>query len=339
MLRLRILHVSHRGLPDHRIERAAYIAGSRGHDIQFLGLSHQLDPELDVFTETRGLRPINNRQAVLDKSIRRDWEAAVKQMKPDLIHANDIIVAKFSSNLGIPMVYDDHEYWSAQRIIFDNWPFWKRLAIRPLIKAIPLWEEELLAKHVTLTVSKNIAEEHRKRCKHVFLLRNLNLSVEIEGIKDTLDRDGIVYVGADFTRKRFAPHRNMTGLRSYLDFDALSGLTRSELYDRLVHYRFGLLPFLSTPYSKYINSAKTFDYLSCGLQVLMTRDLYEGHGCLPYTIPFDNYSELRSIIKECETADSSEIMSYARKNLVWECQADDLMKAYDIAMKEDTNVE
>ena len=335
---MRILHASHRGLPDHRIERAAYIAKQRGHELEFLGMG-PVKPELEVFSHIKTLRTINNRQAALDKLIRKEWADAVREIDPDLIHASDIIAAKYSSDLGIPLVYDDHEYWSAQRIIFNNWPLWKRLAIRPLIKAIPIWEAELLANHVTLTVSKNIAEEHRKRCKHVFLLRNLNLSIEVEAIKDSSDRDGVVYVGADFTRSKFAPHRNMKGLKDHLHFDALSGWSRKELYDQLVHYRFGLLPFLSTPYSKYINSAKTFDYLNCGLQVLMTRDLYEGHGCLPYTIPFDNYSELQTVIDDSERVNSSEIMAYARKNLVWEAQADDLMKAYDIAIKENSAVQ
>jgi hypothetical protein len=297
-----------------------------------LGLSQQLNPQLDVFSQVAGLRSINNRQAALDMSIRHEWACAIREIGPDLIHANDIIAAKFSSDLDIPMVYDDHEYWSAQLIIFDNWPIWKRLAIRPLVKAIPIWEQELLSRFVTITVSENIAKEHRKRCEHVFVLKNLNLKTEVANIKDRPDRSGTAYVGADFTMKKFAPHRDMTGLRDFLDFDALSGLTRTELYNRLTHYQFGLLPFRSTPYSKYINSAKTFDYLNCGLQVFMTRDLYEGHGELPYTHPFDCYSELPSLIDECESVESSVIMAYANKNLVWETQAKDLMKAYAIAL-------
>ena len=296
-------------------------------------MGNKTTPELDVFSEIRSLRSVNNRQAAIDKRIRREWEQAVNEIAPDLIHANDIIAGKYSSDLGIPMVYDDHEYWSAQRIIFDNWPLWKRLAIRPLIKAIPVWEDELLSNHVTLTVSKGIADEHRKRCKHVFLLRNLCLSIEVKDIEDSPDRQGIAYVGADFERQKFAPHRDMTGLRDYLEFDALSGLTRKVLYGRLVHYRHGLLPFRSTRYSKYINSAKTFDYLNCGLQVLMTRDLYEGHGSLPYTVPFDDYSEIHALIESSDFVDPSDIMSYAKQNLVWETQADDLMKAYETALK------
>ncbi|MHA2022371.1 MAG: hypothetical protein ACTSWQ_01790, partial [Candidatus Thorarchaeota archaeon] len=328
----KILHTSHGGLPDHRIERAAFIAKKRNHDIQFLGLSNQLNPHLDVFSRIKGLRSINNRQAALDKSIRSEWASTIKQLDPDLIHANDIIAAKYSSDLGIPMVYDDHEYWSLQLIIFKSWPLWKRIAIRPLIKAIPIWEEDLLSKHVTITVSKNIAEEHRKRCENVFLLRNLNLKEEVQNIRNKPDRKGIVFVGSDFTRSKFAPHRNMTGLRDYLEFDTLSGLSRNDLYNRLTDYEFGLLPFRSSPYSKYINAAKTYDYLNCGLQVFMTRDLYEGHGNLPYTIPFDTYSELPQLIAECEKVESSEIMSYANQNLVWETQADDLMKAYEVAL-------
>ncbi|MFW9831295.1 MAG: hypothetical protein ACFFD8_05930 [Candidatus Thorarchaeota archaeon] len=330
---MKILHTTPKGLPDWRIEREAYLARKAGHRVELLGMGPKKTPFLDVFDNVTMVREINTRQAALDKSIRKEWAEVVESISPDLIHANDIIAAKFSTGLGFPMVYDDHEYWSAQLINYQSWPLWKRIAIRPFLKVVPEWEHEILSHHVTITVSEAIAEEHRRICDHVFLLRNLNLSEEVNGLSINPKREGIAYVGADYKLKKFAPHRDMTGLTDVISFDALSGLPRDVLFKNLTKYRFGLLPFRTTPYTKYISSTKTFDYLNCGLQVLMTRQLYESHGCLPYTYPFDDYSELPSLIDEIEIVNPKEIMSYANKELVWEAQQDQLFKAYEIAIE------
>lgn len=329
---LKILHTSHKGLPDQRIEREAYIAKSRCHTVKFLGLGAGTTPELDVFSEISMLRSINNRQAALDKRIRREWQDAVDDINPDVIHANDIIAAKFSSGTSYPMVYDDHEYWSKQVIVYKNWAWWKRLAIRPLLKAIPLWENEILSNYVTMTVSEAIANEHRAKCPAIFVLQNYVLRSEVDSLPANENRDGIAYVGNDFVRSKFAPHRNMAGLTDWVEFDSLYGLRRDSLYQNLVNYRFGLLPFKSNRYSKYSNSAKVFDYLNCGVQVLMTRALYDAHGQLPYTYPFDHYSEIPTIIDSTEYVSPSEIMKYAHDNLVWEVQENLLLKAYDMAI-------
>ncbi len=333
MSAMKILHTTPKGLPDWRIEREAYLAGKAGHSVELLGMGDKKTPFLDVFDKITMVRSINNRQAALDKSIRKEWADAVEAISPNLIHANDIIAAVYSSGLGIPMVYDDHEYWSAQLINYRAWTWWKRLAIRPFINIVPKWEKEILSKHVTLTVSEGIANEHRQFCKHVFLLRNLSLGEEVQGLPTNPDRSGVVYVGADFILDRFGAHRDMTGLTDVIDFDALSGLPRDVLYQKLTGYRVGLMPFKTTPYTKYISSTKTFDYLNCGLQVLMTRPLYESHGKLPYTYPFDDYSQIPGMIEDLERVGPEEIMKYANRELVWEAQQDQLFKAYETALE------
>jgi len=331
---MKILHTTPKGLPDWRIEREAYLAKQAGHSIELLGMGDKTTPYLDVFDNITMLRSINNRQVVLDKKIRKEWVEAIESISPDLIHANDIIAAKYSSAANIPMVYDDHEYWSAQILNYRGWPLWKRLAIRPFFEAVPKWEREILSKYVTITVSDGIAEEHRRICKHVFVLRNFNLRFEVQDLPINPDRKGIAYVGADFQLKHFAPHRDMTGLKDVVEFDALFNLPRDVLHEKLTTYRFGLLPFKATEYSKYSGSAKTFDYLNCGLQVLMTRELYEAQGELRYTYPFDKYSDIIPMTKTIEEIPPSEIMEYAHRELVWESQQHLLFDAYEIALHE-----
>ncbi len=331
---MKVLHASHKGLPDQRIERAAFVAKKRGDDIHFLGLGSTKSPDLNVFQTTAMLRKLNNREVALDKTIRREWADAIRTIAPDIIHANDIIAAIFSSTLGIPMVYDDHEYWSAQRVAYENWPILWKIRSRPFLQAIPRWEQELVTKHVTITVSEGIAAEHRKISNRVFVLQNYCLLSEVEHLPQNPNRQGIVYVGDDFRKKKFLPHRNLAGLKDYLEFDDITGLSRIELYQRLTKYRFGLLPFKPISYHKYSNSAKLFDYLNCGLQVLLTQRLFESHGSLPFTIPFDDYSDLPKLVETVPIAEPKEIMEFAHKNLVWESQQDKLFEAYRIAMED-----
>lgn len=330
---MKILHTSHNGLPDHRIERAAYIAKSKGHRIEFVGLGDTKKPSLDVFDGTTMFRRLNNLEVVISKSIRKEWIRKIKEIDPDLIHANDIIAAQFSSMSGYPMVYDDHEYWSAKLSVFKDTPILRRITNSPLIKAIAIWEKDLLSKYVTITVNKNIAKAHRRYCDNVFVLQNFNLKIEVDGLPTDTVRDGLVYVGSDFSQNKFLFYRDLTGLRDSISFDDISGLPREQLYIKLLNYRFGLLPFLPVPYHRFANSAKLFDYLNCGLQVFITRLLYRAHGKLPFTIPFDDYSELPKLASEYPIVDPAEIMEYAHKNLVWEAQQDTLFEAYKIAME------
>jgi hypothetical protein len=309
------------------------VAKGRGDEIHFLGLGTTKTPDLNVFETTSMLRKLNNREVALDKSIRKEWADAIHKIEPDIIHANDIIAAIFSSDLEIPMVYDDHEYWSEQRVAYESWPFLWKIRSRPFLQAIPRWEKELVTKHVSITVSEGIAEEHRQISDRVFVLQNYCLRSEVEHLPQNPHRQGIVYVGDDFRKKKFLPHRDLTGLKDYLEFDDITGLSRTELYQRLIEYRFGLLPFRPISYHKYSNSAKLFDYLNCGLQVILTQKLFVSHGKLPFTIPFNDYSELPALVTNTPSAEPKEIMKFAHNNLVWEAQQDKLFEAYRIAME------
>ncbi len=330
---MRVLYASHSGLPDQRIERAAFVARQNGHDVYFLGIGRTGRPSLDVFRGVIMLPRINYLQVVFDWPFRRAWRKAISRIDPDLVHANDIIAGHFTSGLSVPMVYDDHEYWSKQRYSLLALAGRQSITVRPFVHLIPFWERDILSKHVTVTVSERIAQEHRRYCRHVYVLHNYPLLREVRELPVNRNRHGIAYIGSDFIRRRFAAHRDMTGLTDFVKFHVLHGLDRRELYLRLTEYRYGLLPFKTTPYTKYSNSAKTFDYLNCGLEVLMTEALYEAHGRLPYTIPFREYRDIPVILSEHEPADPSKIMEFAHKNLVWERQQDKLLEAYGLALR------
>ncbi|MFW9813512.1 MAG: hypothetical protein ACFFF9_13715 [Candidatus Thorarchaeota archaeon] len=345
---MKILHTSHHGLPDHRVERAAYIAKKNGHTIEYLGLGETNAPTLDVFDSITMLRRLNNLQVALSRSIRKEWIKEIERINPDIIHANDLVAARFSSMSDYPMVYDDHEYWSKQRVSYRTWPLWRQFVILPYTIGIPRWEKNILSKHVTITVSEGIAEEHRRIAPRVFVLQNYCLREEVKDIPRNANRSGIAYVGSDLTTKGIVtvgpnhpvakihkpvPHRDMTGITDFIEFDAIHGLPRKELYQALSEYQFGLIPFKDNPFAKYSNSAKTFDYLNCGLQVLMTRSIYEAHGGLPYTYPIDDYTDIQTLVDQHKNVGPLEIMDYAHENLVWEAQQERLFEAYNLCLE------
>jgi len=87
---LRILHVSHKGLPEHRLERDVFVAKKKGHEMHYFRLGSTKEPSLNVFETITMHRKINNRRVALDQSIRDDWAAEVRRIDRDLIHANGL---------------------------------------------------------------------------------------------------------------------------------------------------------------------------------------------------------------------------------------------------------
>jgi hypothetical protein len=47
-------------------------------------------------------------------SAKKQLEKIIRQARPDIVHAHNIFSAKMISELDLPFVYDDHEYWPLQ---------------------------------------------------------------------------------------------------------------------------------------------------------------------------------------------------------------------------------
>ena len=154
----------------------------------------------------------------------------VQRIKPDLIHAHNVIAGRLAveihQRMGIPFVYDDHEYWS-RRTVSRNPPVLIRSVrvndeviecenlstlyvaynnLRHLIGKLirgstyEKWEREVLSLASTvLTVSEEIAGEHRLVNPNVKVLPNYPFKDEIVDVelKERLveRRLEVVYVG------------------------------------------------------------------------------------------------------------------------------------------------
>jgi hypothetical protein len=242
---MRILHLSDDGLPDWRVEKAALTAKKNGHEVFFGGRLNS-NSHSTTFSETY---PIKWTAAALigipfyyDR-VKKQIEKLVKRVRPDIVHSHNIGSAKVSHDLGLPVVFDDHEYFrmlslvNAENIKSQNsmhtnsrldrtiqsmkLSFISRQSISNWTK----WERDLVTSVPTITVSEQIAQELRTVCdartKEIFVVPNYPLEAETIEFREPRPHDkfSCVYAGGDSKHKQVT-NRDISGLTNiFLDND------------------------------------------------------------------------------------------------------------------------
>ena len=114
---MRILYLN-LSLPDHRVEKAAYIAKKNGHTIFYAGdIKKNYKPSKvfgsELFKEYFKISfSAKNNLGFNLKPLIKKLKEIHKEFDFDIIHANNIYCANLASKLDIPFVFDDHEYFS-----------------------------------------------------------------------------------------------------------------------------------------------------------------------------------------------------------------------------------
>jgi hypothetical protein len=317
---MKILHTSHSGLPDPRIEKTALTMKKEGHDMLFLGGGPTKTGTMDVFDETFEVPMVNSLRLALDYRFRRRWIRAIEDIGPDVVHAHNIIASAMMFETDYPVIYDDHEYWSKQVFKFSERGFLRRLGLAPLARKMPKWERIALERYPVITVSEGIASEHRERGANVFITKNYPLLEEALELISPEEKSGKVYVGNDFELVKFLPHRDMTGLKDMIAFDVLKGLNHDVLMERLTHYNIGLTPWRSHPFHVYSEPNKHYEYLIAGLQVVITNSLMHPFKDEPYVHSFESYEDIPELLESLPEIEGGRIMEHARKRYIWENQ-------------------
>ncbi|MHA1938732.1 MAG: glycosyltransferase [Candidatus Thorarchaeota archaeon] len=329
---MKILHISHGGLPDPRIERMALTMKKEGHKLIFLGGGEVKGQHLSAFAHTR-TEPLGIGISITHNPlVRRRWLNVIDRIKPDIIHAHNVITGHFLLDTEYPAILDDHELLSAQSFVYMARPFIRRTAARTLVWKFPIWERKLAERFPIITVSEGMARYYRKYSKRINVVINVPHLSEVEWVTDSPSREGLVYMGSDFSWPRFSPWRDMTGLKNIIDFKIVSGLPHKEMMIELTKHTIGLIPYLPHPYQRLSSPNKMYEYLHAGLQVVLNAhcvDLFDGN---PYIHPFNDYSDIVETINSVPQTDPSEIMAYSRENYVWEQQEDIIRKAYSQAV-------
>ena len=246
---MRILHLSDDGLPDWRVEKSALTAKKAGHEVFFGG---RLDDNAKstIFSEIHRINWTAGAMVGIPyyyHRVKRQIVKLVKQLGPDIIHSHNIGSAKISHDLGLPAVFDDHEYFgmlsrvNSENIKLQNTQNLKsgfdRIKQNMKVSFISQqsisnwtnWEKELVLSVPTITVSEQIANELREvadgKTKEIIVVPNFPLETEIS-FKEPQDHGHLtsVYAGGDSKHKQVT-NRDISGLTNLFADNDIGNLT------------------------------------------------------------------------------------------------------------------
>lgn len=351
---MHILQINDR-LPDIRIERTIHSDIRLGHKVSFIGLDVK-DPKdvPNVHTLNMSLRDTLFRMKKFQTALKK----LVKQIDPDVIHAHNIFLARAALDLGYPLVYNDHEYWSKDMLA--NNPFalpWTKEFLKKKVTwvyrylKISSWEKQVLSKSVVIVTHENVAKEHRKRCKWVFVIPNMPERREVENIwspalKSKREFDA-TYIGNDFTRKSY-PFRqsyqafsilHKKGVKMIVIGDrklksdefvrSVGYVPHDEMYKYTIQAKTGLIPWNPHPCLQYKDSNKFYIYMHSGAFPIIPYFMKPQHD--EFCLRFKKVHEIPALIEQAKRQDNvKEIIEYAKKYHLWEYYEERLKQAYEV---------
>jgi len=358
---MKILSLSHDPLPDIRVEKAAYTAEKNGYVTFFAGpQARNFAFPLPTFEKTYSIpfkRVANLRVPPYWNFLKKSLKKVISECKPDLIHAHNIIASKLACELGIPFVYDDHEYWSISVKAEEKTKLYHILSHPYKQWLISRWEDEILERaSAVITTAETVAKEHRKQNSHVFVVPNFPSLIESKATKISETKNkhlSSVYVGKDCTQP--APERNVAGLTRIFTENEVGMLTiigdnklstkshiislgflpHQEMMKELTKHHIGLLPWKKHWLHKYKHPNKPYQYAHAGLLTLSTSDMTNVVNNLKeFAKTFEDYKDLLELltyykdnieeILELKT----KIKRYALENLIWEKNEAKILEAY-----------
>lgn len=232
---MKVIHISEYGLPDPRLEKSAITARRKGYHVYFVGGPKQDDYRNLIFDKIYEIKfdvKAKYRFPFYYQILKSKINKVIKEVRPDVLHAHNILAAKISSEFDIPFVYDDHEYASMYgRIVHETFEILESQAnsasnkikwfIRKNIKAYMSnlwtnWEKEIVSKYPTITVSDKIAEGLKKynSDSKIVVVPNFPMKNEVEHLTAPAYNSEIssVYMGRDGFADYHYPHRDIGDL-------------------------------------------------------------------------------------------------------------------------------
>ena len=255
---MRILHLSHGTLPDWRIEKCALSARRKlGFEAFFAGLD-PIIPYIDSSAFQKIYKIEWNEGTKFGiplywNSTKKRLKNILRESRPDIVHAHNIIAAKMISEMGMPFVFDDHEYTSvyvrglAEPVNVQSSTSMlrkakshfigsrmKKFAWNALLKhrAIGLWtrwERELVSSTAPMIVTtKRVSKDLQSRYSNsninrIFVVPNFPEQSETRNLVKPEYHNSLSssYAGGDWFYSAIPrSHRNLEGLTAlFLDHD------------------------------------------------------------------------------------------------------------------------
>lgn len=372
---MKILHLSHGSLPDWRIEKSALTGRRSGHEVFFAGERPREGYASSAFSKLLevdwmvgfkvdkvsagmvGIQPYWNQ-------IKKQVQRVIEEARPDIIHAHDIYPAKMALELGLPFVYDDHEYWSkhlslvrTNRSSSSIKNLTKKLGGRYVGRIFPAWEKEIVSSAPVITVSDTIIKDFSEmyQSKSLFLVPNYPTLHEVRDFQRPRQHSGMtsIYAGTDDLGK-MTPHRNIQGFPELFESNDIGNLVmigpkgqpsqkvsytgfvkREEMYSQMAGGSVGILPWQNHWFHKYSNPNKAYEYAHAGLFVMCTSSFEAVASTLKENCStFDDYGQLASQLGGMKN-DIDElynrrlkIFEFARSKLTWENNEKNILAAY-----------
>ncbi len=232
---MKILHLSEFGLPDWRIEKSAITAKRKGYDVFFAGQKNVHEYKNITFNKIFEF-PWNIKAKYqlpfFYQILKKKIKAVIDEIRPEIIHAHNILPAKIASEFDIPFVFDDHEYSSNHsKVVYETFKIresqdkfklnrirWMaRKSVKKYMSKLWMeWEREIVSKHPTITVSDGIADELRKynSANKIVVVPNVPMKNEIPQLDKPVYHNEIssVYMGSDGLALYSYPNRDISGL-------------------------------------------------------------------------------------------------------------------------------
>ena len=347
---MRILHLWHGGFPNERIERFVRTEKKVGFESYFACKIKEGTSFPNTLKEKTFPLPFNRYSNAgipfYWNELKNKLSRILKDVRPDVINAHNIVAGRLALEFSIPFVYDDREYWSKRcEAVTKGWEP-NKLFIKWLWAR---WEKKILKNaSATVTVSKTIADEHKEICEHTYVVQNLPCRYETENLKLIDNGNGSlssIYIGTDFSETPNRPHRNVTSclklfnennigtlsvlgdekLNSSKNVVSLGFLPHQAMMEELTNHHVGLIPWKNHWYHVYCNPNKPYEYAHAGLLVIASSGLVNIKQNLnEYSILFDDQKDLKEILQYyASNLDEineirPRIREFAVENLLWE---------------------
>ncbi|MHA2104674.1 MAG: glycosyltransferase [Candidatus Hodarchaeales archaeon] len=301
---MKILHFSDEGLPDTRLDRYSHIFTNLKHETYFYGGFEQ--KTLHTFnsfheiTENPIPRSVHFGIPISFQFYKKKFSTYYKNLKPDVVHAHNLMCGKICLDLNIPYIYDDHEYWYYQIASRNMDPvslFSKRKLLNSLYnRRIKQWEKKVIAHaKAVITVSDTIEKEHKEFNPNTHTIPNFPTMFEINQLPPLNQSKNILKIllltkYASRSEKRSVD--KFIELLSEMDADLsiignhgekkrninyLGYLSNKEMLEILPNFHIGLYTIQEERrqigYFKYISPNRVFQYIHAGMTPILHEEM------------------------------------------------------------------
>lgn len=299
--------------------------------------------------------------------LKRKLSKILSTINPDVVLAINIFAGIMVHELGYHMVLDDHELYSFEiRFKEDGKRLIDRIIEKRKVKLYAEWENKISVEHPVVVVSNNMKRYYmEKGAKKVYVVKNYPALYEVKTIAYREVPCGnriFAYIGGDISVKKTIQYRNLKEtikilkllyertksfelivigdkeLSSSEFIKSLGYLDHTEIYNILARVHYGILSWAPSRYHKICSLNKAYLYSHSGAIPIFTSSLeemineYQG---LAIQIEKENFNENLLLVYEnllnmnCNELNErrKSIFNFSRKNLIWEKQENDLLRA------------